>query len=334
MKTKYIFNLLIIFAILSYLTSCEVEEGENLPYPSETEFGIIPKISKTANSDGSINLYKRGATNFEFDVEVLDGEYSKLYLCVAYNENYAYDRQYVIKEIESVPSTVTVNINDIVSSVDELNDTTDLQPGDKFEFFINVEKSNGDMLRAFIHDGSVNDGEKVYTWGYNSNLRGNPNHNLFITALAAFPYIPEEYEATYNVEEVTLSDGAISTYQTTAEIDPDQPENGLIIHDLWVAGSEFRIDIDPSTFEVTAEKQIVYDQDFAGYGRVSFEKTREGIINTATKVITFTTQPNLPDAGLWWGTDVKYTLTKVTKGQKNSVEAEKRRNYDDLIQDR
>ncbi|MFO8132815.1 MAG: hypothetical protein R6U10_02610 [Thermoplasmatota archaeon] len=120
--------------------------------------------------------------------------------------------------------------------------------------------------------------------------------------VAAVPYNPSDFEGTFH----TVENGSYE-YDVTIEQNPDQPENGLIIRDLFWPGSVYEIEIDLSTFEINAENQLVIEEWSASwggsdtYGAIYFDDCRNGLCNTYARTLTFTVDANLNDTGYTFG---------------------------------
>jgi len=321
MNMKYLNKILFILTIGMFVFSACDRDG--LPLPDGMKNGVIATIAKTANCDGSIDLFNPDDLFLEYTITIQDGGYTSLDLMVVRNGDY--ENQYVVKSVTE--GVVTSNMAELLSAVDELSSTADLQPGDLYNYFLKVVSSDGTVYSAYLPGGEP---------GYGANMQNNPNFNFNVNILAAFPYVAANFVGTYHVVETQLADGTVGEYDVEVELDPDNPEYGLRIWDLWW-GTDAEFDcfytvyINPDTYEILADfpadigSQIIWGGNaFGSYGRVSFGQHRNGLVNTATNVLTFIVTPRLPDTGFWWGTECLYVITKTSKtsGQGNVTRKE------------
>ena len=305
--------LLYLFAVgLMLITACK--KDSDIALPDGMKSGVIATITKTANCDGSVNMFELDELSLDFVIKIEDGEYSNIDLNVVFNADY--ENQYIVKSSIS-EGALGVNMADLVAAIDELNSSADVEAGDLFNFFLTVTSTDGDVYSAYLPTGKP---------AYGPNMQNNPNHNFNVNILAAYPYLPENFVGyTFHVVETALADASVSEYDVLIEVDPDNPDFGLRIWDLWwtsdgESDSYYTIYVDPDTYEVLAnptegeDGQIIWGGNAYGeYGRIAFEDIRAGLMNTANFVITFIVTPTLPDTGYWWGTEVEYVITRIGK---------------------
>lgn len=301
---KEIFKIIISFAIaLTILSSCN--EDANLPTPEGLADGVAVSINRTDASDLTINSYNYASLALEFDIAVLqDGEASSVDLMVAYNRDYA--NPGTLATITSFPATAAVNIADIVAAIAAVTDTTVLVGGDDFMFFLNVTTVDGRLLPGYLPTGEITQSPAQ------RNIEGQ-NFNI-LTPIVCPLYI-DLFVGTYDVQEY---DGtATAEYTCTVELDPEEPY-GLIVYDLWWGPSATRIRIDPDTYEVLGDDQIITDWGPYGgaYGRIGMSDFNSGYANTCDLILFWNSTPDLPESGFWWGVTCDYTLTRT--GDKNS----------------
>lgn len=306
--------LLYFFAMgLMLITACK--KDSDIALPDSMKNGVIATIAKTANSDGSVNMFEPDELSLDFVIKIEDGEYSNIDLNVVFNADY--ENQYIVKSSIS-EGALGINMADLVAAIDELNSSADVEAGDLFNFFLTVTSTDGDIYSAYLSTGNA---------AYGPNMQNNPNYNFNVNILAAYPYLPENFVGyTFHVVETQLADASVTEYDVLVEADPDNPDFGLRIWDLWYTSdsesdSYYTIYVDPDTYGVLADPtegedgQIIWWGNALGsYGRIAFEGIRAGLINTANFVITFIVTPTLPDTGFWWGTEVEYVITRIGKG--------------------
>lgn len=148
--------LILISAILIQTVFVSCEKADNLPWPEETEYGVIATMEYVSDAPTLIYSTPEGldTTSLDFKISTpFGGDYKTLQLVIAMQANgekqYDYGKQYIIKEY-SKPGTYTVNIDDIVNGVDLYSSRDDVTKGDKFNFFVNVVTTGGKQLYRFL----------------------------------------------------------------------------------------------------------------------------------------------------------------------------------------
>lgn len=313
---KEIFKIIISFVIaLTFFSSCN--EDANLPTPEGLADGAAASIHRTDASDLTINSYNYASLALEFDIAILqDGEVSSVDLMVVYGTTTVIDSVPVfsrdfenpgnIATITSFPATAAVNIADIVAAIAAITDTTDLAGGDDFMFFLNVTTVDGRLLPGYLPTGEITQSPAQ------RNIEGQ---NFNVLAPIVCPLYIDLFVGTYDVQEY---DGTATTeYTCTVELDPAEPY-GLIVYDLWWGPSSTYITIDPLSYEVLGEDQIITDWGPYGgaYGRIGMSDFNSGYANTCDLILFWNSTPDLPESGYWWGVTCDYTLTRT--GDKNS----------------
>jgi hypothetical protein len=150
---KYRLNNIPVFIIgLLFLISCNKDQDSRMP---EMKKGVTPYLQATENSDGFIDFNDPEGFNAEFIADVLFPDpFQKLSIVVVRNSDYAH--QYIVKDdITSVPQTINISANDLVSVIPELSSPSDIQQGDSYRFFVNTTLEDGSVLAGYSDDGTI-----------------------------------------------------------------------------------------------------------------------------------------------------------------------------------
>ncbi len=265
----------IIFAlVIGILTTCDKEPDLRMP---ELQDAVAPYLKLTANSSISVDLYDLAGFNFEAVVDVMFNDpFQKIQVVVVYNGDFA-NQNVLTDNITSVPQTVSYSIDDIVAVVAELNAATDIVAGDEFVFFANITLEDGSYLPGYTDGGDI-----AFSSTLANGLDALKDATFDISIPVPCPFSINDWVGTYNFFDVYYP-----SENTTAEITVDaEVTNGLIIDGIWglsVGAVPFRIVMDPATFTVSHDEQLI-GQDMWGYGPGT-AAAGTGTFNTCTFTI-------------------------------------------------
>lgn len=326
-------RLCILFSLvvaLSFLNSCGDPE---LPYDLDSiKHGALIDVSKVAGSQQYIDYYNP-AGNLNIRIQTVshaEGDFDYLQLMLVYNRGQANAITHIIEDnIKTIPADFTIDFTEIL----DLLGKTDVQPGETFDFTINVVLKSGFVIYGWSTATGFNNtqfaGFRVDGRSYSSAAR--------YSVQASFQY--DVWDSNVNNFEVTevFSDGAEAIYDVVVEhlaaddlptgddlpagVNPDNLR-GLLIHDLWVTGSTTKVWVNIDNFSLVVPNQNIYPNWDATYGSVWFEDILPTAnINTLTNVLEFNAEPTLPESGLWWGGQATFTIKikdEVKKGVQNN----------------
>lgn len=310
MISKKLISIAFKFAVtILILSACS--EDSNLPLPDEMEKGASVSISRTVTSDSTINVYNFSDLNLEFDLSILfESDVASVDLMVVYGTylylgtdtyptfNGDFQNPGILTSVSNFPTTVNVNIGDIINALDAINDTLDLIGGDAFTFYVNVTTSDGSFYPGYLPTGESTQSSSQ------SSIVGQ-NFNVIVPIIC--PFIRDVFIGTYNVKQEY--DGTVNEYMATVEANPTDPL-GLIVNDIWMAPSTTYITIDPLTYELKGEDQFITDWELADYGRIVMTNFNNGYANTCDLILFWKATPELEYISIWWIT-CDFTLTRI-----------------------
>ncbi len=150
MKNFKYFLLIIMGLIL--VSSCE--KGKDLRMPKVVKANsAVFKVNDTLSSP-FINVSNVNAYSLTFDVNMLfNHPFKKIEIMVVMDRDFS--KQYLLKTITSVPTSVTITGADIVKAIPALASSADIVAGDVFYVFGNVELTDGTYLPGMLSDGKI-----------------------------------------------------------------------------------------------------------------------------------------------------------------------------------
>jgi hypothetical protein len=293
-------KLVVLFLFVSLLMVSCIQDA-NLPGPI-IEKGLTFTINLNEDSDGRLNLFNLKALNLSFNITNNEGDYSEVYLTYSIGEDFS--KQYRLSKISSLPANVSITIDDLLSTNNIINDTTDITAGTIFTFFVNAKNSVG-----IDHYGIHPEIGEITQSAARKNLLKN---KLTVNIIAGYPFVPSKFVGAYKVRQITP--WGTSNYTTMVSIDPNKPKNGLICTDIGKFGDETfpsttKIYVDLKTFAVLGNNQTIWFGSLYG-STVGLRNFSPGLCNTATSSFWFTAEYGLPDLPYWYGI-IKWELTPV-----------------------
>lgn len=246
MKKNFKILMILSLGLLTFL-GCEQDPDMNMP---EMRKAVIPKIAKDITQSQTIflNDLPNFAASVKVDLYWPNDKPKSMDLLLTMNDNPS--RTVLINQnITSWPQTFNFTVNDLYNLVPEIDDETDLGPGDFFRFYANLT----------LEDGSVVNGLDTLYAPYGSAIANLPNSSTSaIYKVIACGYEPALASGSFNaVSESWAVDGDI-------EITVDPEDNTTV----YVTGLEtidgnvedlgpLVMHIDPATFEVTVDKTVL-----------------------------------------------------------------------------
>jgi hypothetical protein len=266
------------------LNGCETDT--NGPMPDTFEEAGVAYMILDETSSGLVNLNDLEAFNFAGSIDVLyDPTFDKLTLMVAYNGDYA-NPAVLVDNITTVPYDFSVGMNDLVSALSQLNSTDDIEISDYFTFYVNVTR-NGKEYPVYVMVG----GKAINT--VSSGL---------VTSLQQFEdadavtNVRIDVPCGYDVAGVTGNyNGASAGWAVNGPITiTADPEDQFVVYVTGLAtidGMEedqgpLRMDIDPNSYNVNVEKQVIASDAWGVYHNIAYRGT--GKLNTCDGTYTMT----------------------------------------------
>ncbi len=306
MKSIYYIIMLLVGVII--LNGCETDE--NGPMPDTFEEGGVAYMVMDTTTSTIILPGNLDAFVVEGKIDVLfEPQFDKLMLMVAYNGDHT-NAGLLIDDITSLPFSFSVNMDDVIEAVPQLNSREDIDYSDYLTFYVNMVI-----------------GDKVYP--IYQNIGGKEIRTVgsgLITALQNFENeeaitdIRIDVPCQYDVEAVTGSYRAVSPpsdWNASGSVTITADENDPYI--VYVAGlaameglvedqGPLKMIINPVDFSVTAEETVLasdvapWDLPYTGY---KYEGT--GRLNTCNGTYTMVFTIGI-DQGSWGA--YNFTLTK------------------------
>lgn len=297
MKNTYKYFLILFGLTIFLFSGCEDEDAIKLP---EITNGAVPYFTKIEPSDQNIDFLNKEAFSTKYSIRIGEGEGDDLvksFMVVAsYNGSTPVE---VTGEISTLPSEIEVTTNNILNSFGITLD--DIDKGDQIIFGVNLTMNDGRVLPAFSETGD---------FGYSPSLRATSRNNIYFTVNVV---------CAYDVNQVTGNYRALSTDwsvdgNVTITADPNDPfivyVSGLAELDGLVEDQgPLKMVVDPNTFEVTAESQVLAS-DLSPWGRpwTNFTYAGTGSLNTCNGTYQMGFDISVSAGG--WGVQ-QFTLTKL-----------------------
>lgn len=312
---KYIFNLIIILAIGFFFYGCEKDENGRIPdNVKDANTGVL--IINKAETDPFINLSNPADFKVSATVDLLfKGEFSKIDIVIVYNNDYK--NQYVVKSVTTVPSNILITGQDIINAVTSLNSADDIEEGDMFNLFTNIELKDGTYLPGYNQLGSIALAPSLRN--IMDGLKGAVA-NFVINVPCEF--VLDDYLGTAIITETWAPD--VEETEGEVYLDPDYTGQyiGLIFEPvMFMYGYSWKLKIELSTYDYTIkgnpEKQILGDALFS-YTNPYYTKIT-GSVNTCTGVIRVEVGSFCIDQGCFGGMPLVYTIKKKEDSGKKSI---------------
>ncbi len=247
-----------LVAALSLFNSCGDPE---LPYDLDSiKRGALIDISKITGSQQYVDYYNpEGSLNIRLQtVPHAEGDFDYLQLMLVYNRGQANASTHIIEDnIKTLPVDFTIDFSEILDVLGK----TDVQPGETYDFTVNVVLKGGFVIYGWSPATGFNNTQFA---GF--RVDGRPYSSAARYAVqASFQY--DEWDSNVNNFEVTevFYDGGEAIYDVVVEhlAEDDlptgddlpagvNPENlrGLQILDLWATGSSTKIWVNIENFSL------------------------------------------------------------------------------------
>lgn len=315
-----------LFAAISLFNSCGDAE---LPYDLDSiRRGALIDVSKVTGSQQYVDFYDpSGTLNIRLQtVPHAEGEFDYIQLMLVFNRGQANASTHIIEDnIKTLPVDFSIDFSEILSLLGK----TDVQPGETYDFTVNVVLKDGFVIYGWTKYTGFNNTQFA---GYRVN--GRPYSSAARYAVqASFQY--DEWDSNVNNFEVheVFYDGSDATYDVVVEhLEADDlptgsdlpsgvnPENlrGVLIRDLWSTGTSTKVWVNTDNFSLVIPNQNVFPSWHPTYGSIWFEDVLPTAnINTLTNVMEFNAVPTLPESGLFWGGAATFTI-RIKDGVKSS----------------
>lgn len=320
---KRISILIGLVAVLSIFNSCD----KDMPYDlDEISRGALIDVSKIEGTDLYIDALAVETPSLGMRLQMVpegEGSFDYLQLVVVYNRDVSY---IVGDNITALPTEITVDMDQVLDLIG--NDW--VAPGESYDFTVNVVLDNGMVIKGWSKETGFNN-TPFSGWRF----EGRPYSSAARYAVqCSFQY--EEWDSDVNdflVDE--MSNFGPATYPVTLEHLDELPDEipdgvdaenlrGLVIYDLWSGGSATRVWVNIADFSMVIPDQNVLPDWDPDVGSIWFEDALPTAgVSTCDNIMEFNVTPTLPESGLWWGTDVTFTIyideEKSTKDSNISV---------------
>ena len=227
---KSIYYILMLFVGVIILNGCETDE--NGPMPDTFEEGGVAYMVMDATSSGLVNLNDPAAFNLKGTIDVLfEPEFDKLALMVAYNGDYA-NATVLVDNITSTPHQFSVDLDDVIGAVSQLNSVEDIEISDYFTFYVNLTKGGKEYPVYTMVGGKA---IRTVTAGLRTAVRNVENAAAVTDIRIDVPCGFDPATVVGNYQAVSLDWGASGSVTITAD-----PANPFIVYVAGLASMEDR----------------------------------------------------------------------------------------------
>ncbi|MDD4107702.1 MAG: hypothetical protein PHH93_03170 [Prolixibacteraceae bacterium] len=282
---KSIYYIIMILAGAIFLNGCETDT--NGPMPDTFEEGGVAYMIMDATTSGIILPGDLDAVIVEGSIDVLyEPVFDKLTLMVAYNGDHN-NAGVLVDNITSVPHDFSVDIDDVIAVLPQLNSRAEIDFSDYFTFYVNMV-IGGKVYPVFMNVG----GKEIRTVGSGiiTNIKNLEDENAITDLRIDVP-------CEYVVEDVTGNYRAVSPPSDWAVagnivITPDENDPYILyvsglpgLDGLNEDGSPLKMIVSPVDFTVVAEKTVLASD---AWGYTNYYFMGSGRLNTCTGTYTMT----------------------------------------------
>jgi|GEM_PF-1989890 len=297
MKSIYYIIMILVGALL--LNGCETDE--NGPMPDTFEEGGVAYMIMDASTSGIILPGDLDAFIVKGSIGVMyEPVYDKLVLMVAYNGDHT-NAGVLVDNITAVPHNFTVDIDDVIAVLPQLNSRADIDFSDYFTFYVNTV-IGGKVYPVYMNVG----GKEIRTVGSGliSALRNIEDENAITDIRIDVPceYVVEDVTGNYRAVSPPSDWNAAGSITITAD-----PEDPYILYVSNLAGMEglnedggpLKMIVSPVDFSIVAEKTVLASSLAAwGLPYTNYYYEGTGRLNTCTGVYTMSFKIGV-DQGSW-----------------------------------
>jgi len=320
-----------VLSVALFFTGCEKGDS-NGRMPDNIQDSNVGVVKLAPTSDFLIDRNDFAGFNFDITVdELFDVPFQKITLMGVYNGDT--ENAVMVKEVTSVPETVSLKTEDLVNLFDAIPVQDSIKIGDSFDFYTDITLTNGQTIPAYLADGTNTAASS--TRNIMSILK---NGYVSLHLPVPCPFVPDEFTGdAVDVLEHWNDNSGDAFYPATVSINQDLSNGDTLVYEfvgLFTGDntSTYSLLVNKKTYQIYEPdpgNMIVVNEDLFGwgYGRLWFDNFTEPLLGTCEKYIRFTVTPDLNDAGVWFGSTVTYYVGPgagdVTFGKKDAGIQEK-----------